>query len=393
MAREFVWTFVVLLLPPLYHAQSGDGPEDDQEPDMDCTSELSLKDNYLICKFTDELIGTNITISSKGLLEPFQLTLEGSNFTVPIKSITHVININIHGSERGPITKNMKLIVKLPAPQTVTATYFSPSGDVNILVPYQHDRVKSWTFEAHVWNTTNIRTLRNTTGNFIIPWEDLKVGSDYSVRIRVKPNGHFSGDWSDWSPSKSFTVDTEPTMDCYSELSLVRSNLTCIFAKELIGTNISISSRHEKILQKTLNGSNFTVPIHYIIPPINISIQGKGCMIRFMKDMVKLPAPHTVTALGNGSIYVPYKPDYVTVFDFEVYIWNTTSNMTYENGLGDIIIPHEDLKGGSEYFVKVRVRPSPTQYYRGRWSDWSPQTGFVMDKGVKNNYCFFHLLC
>ncbi|KAL2100114.1 hypothetical protein ACEWY4_004508 [Coilia grayii] len=386
MAREVVWTLVLLLLG-LCHGQSGDGPEIDEEPDMDCISELSLKGSYLICTLTDELIGTNLTISSKGLQQPLTWTLNESSFTLPIKNITDLISIFIPG--KVSMIKDMTAIVKLPAPLNVTATYLSASGDGNISVQYQHDYVESAIFEVDVWNTTVHMPFENFNGTFIIPWKDLKMGSEYFVKMRVKPIGNFSGRWSGWSPCKSFIVDKEPTMDCFSELIVQGSYLHCTFTKELIGTNISISSVDiNPPLKWTLNGSNFRLRLKTIINEISITIPGKGWMTKEMKHIVKLPAPRTVTATylsasGNANITVQYHHDYVTLRHFEVYIWNATSNMIYDNFHGTFIIPREDLKAGSEYFVKVRVRPG--EFFNGRWSDWSTLRSFIVDKDPGNN--------
>ncbi|XP_042565322.1 interleukin-7 receptor subunit alpha isoform X2 [Clupea harengus] len=141
--------------------------------------------------------------------EERNITWNGSRFTEKVYNILLIYQLIIHGNERPPM--KMPQIVKLPAPQTVAATYLKSPGAVNISVGYRHDYVKSFNFEVRILDTTTSQdwTYESQYEPFMME-PDVTPGSEYSVKVRVKPEpGYFNGRWSDWSHTINFMVDKD----------------------------------------------------------------------------------------------------------------------------------------------------------------------------------------
>ncbi|KAJ3600515.1 hypothetical protein NHX12_031496 [Muraenolepis orangiensis] len=93
---------------------------------------------------------------------------------------------------------------------------------------------------------------------------------------------------------------------------------------------------------------------------------------------VSTSANETVISWGAGSP----RSDYFKNFDFEVQIKHNDQTWQ-ENGLFSQRQELSFLTRGRQaglHRVRVRVRP-PTEYYRARWSDWSPVTSWEVETG------------
>ncbi|XP_062410354.1 interleukin-7 receptor subunit alpha [Sardina pilchardus] len=217
MAREMWTLLLVLLLPALGHAQSGDGDSEDGDADLDaepeCFSEISLKVSNITCYFSDVIIGTKISLCSLTQdARCWNSTLKGSYFTAAIDMILAKHTLTVQ--EGKPIVLVVTDIVKLPPPQNITAIYDKNSGDVNIsFSEYRHDYVKHFNFHVEISNETKVMNFTKQNDNLIIARDmlgDVKGGSKYWVRARVRPQTfYFNGPWSEWSPMQTFTVDKD----------------------------------------------------------------------------------------------------------------------------------------------------------------------------------------
>ncbi|XP_026859183.2 interleukin-7 receptor subunit alpha isoform X2 [Electrophorus electricus] len=267
------WIFSVLC-PFLVHSESGD-----YDDPIFCSSTLTFGQNNLTCfpaaGDTDDIEFASLCSNTcfNGTLDPDSINFQNLRILTPYKLKTHF-------KEGEVLVQDINLvrIVKIPTPEIQNATY--KFDEAIIYIKYKHDYVINPAFEVQIrgksFNNVVIFFLLHIS--FIMPQKLffqyhnciclfyqvfktlfqpvtisrhlLRDNEEYYVCARAKPIEYFNGRWTNWSPEKSFTVNTDQaplvitllyTLLCTSVILLVVIGLVGLRCKEikaLISPNI-----------------------------------------------------------------------------------------------------------------------------------------------------------
>ncbi|KAJ8339076.1 hypothetical protein SKAU_G00358620 [Synaphobranchus kaupii] len=209
--RCWPWAF---LLPLVVQAQSG------SDPSVDCTSHISMtrqEENTLTCELDpdDAEEVENITLCPTIRRTCERRELEGN--IIIFKSLDTLKKYELHiqfvTGESFREVYELKSIIKPNAPWIINATFSEKSGTLSIDIgtQYHQDYLKGkLEFELDI-TSAQITALKTQVlySHVIIDESHLRFNTNYSVRVRARPNGrYFGGTWSEWGPSVSFQTPT-----------------------------------------------------------------------------------------------------------------------------------------------------------------------------------------
>ncbi|XP_030598906.1 interleukin-7 receptor subunit alpha [Archocentrus centrarchus] len=230
---RFGWRIAVilLLLPAVTEAQSGDG-DSDMEPRISCISHIMLERCNLTCKLLegrndnvdDEDNGGDggnsierMTLCYHDYVDDKRVCMESSGDTFSSKVLTPVIEINltIHLKGGGRILQkvDLKKIVKPMSPQVFNITFNEETNQakIQIRIPYRNNylKVENQLFQFHI-RTAEKTTIQNISSqDFIqIDMKHLEKCSKCYVKVRSLPE-KLQGTWSEWSETFAFLSPTE----------------------------------------------------------------------------------------------------------------------------------------------------------------------------------------
>ncbi|XP_005470653.1 interleukin-7 receptor subunit alpha [Oreochromis niloticus] len=234
---QFGWRIAVmlLLLPAVCEAQSGDG-DTDMEPRISCTSHIMVERCNLTCKLAegrnddedDEdgggdggdsiermtlcYLDYDISVKKKCLetssdtfSSPDLKPLSELSLTVQLKS-----GVNISQ------TLYLKNIVKPMSPQVFNITFQEESNEAKIWIqiPYHKDylKVDNQEFQFRIETAEKTLTENTSSQDFIkINFEPFEKGSKCSVKVRARTLPKtFQGTWSEWSETFTFLTPENP---------------------------------------------------------------------------------------------------------------------------------------------------------------------------------------
>nr|XP_004561925.1 interleukin-7 receptor subunit alpha [Maylandia zebra] len=228
---QFGWRIAVmlLLLPAVCEAQSGDG-DPDMEPRISCTSHIMMKRCNLTCKLLegrnddedDEEGGGDggdsierMTLCylhyDSNVMEKCMETYSDTFSSPDLKPLSE-LRLTVHLKSGGRISQNLYLknIVKPMSPQVFNITFQEESNEAKIWIqiPYQKDylKVKNQEFQFQIETAGEIMIQNTSSQDFInINMGYLKKGSKYYVKVRARTLPKiFQGTWSEWSETFTF---------------------------------------------------------------------------------------------------------------------------------------------------------------------------------------------
>ncbi|XP_048049926.1 interleukin-7 receptor subunit alpha-like isoform X1 [Megalobrama amblycephala] len=215
MASVLRMLFVVFC-PLLVLSESGD--DDWSEKEVTCTSILTLKQSNLTCSLNDE---SNKEVEFAKLCQMTEkkkckhATLGPEDFTFENVRIMERYKLEVYlRDEVIEQVIDMLKIVKIPAPDIKLATYMEDTEEVFIWLEHSHEYVSKPSFQVEIWGDKLANKSISATinyRNFSISRDRLGGDGVYYTRVRAKPVDFFSGDWSKWSSTVSFTIKTNST--------------------------------------------------------------------------------------------------------------------------------------------------------------------------------------
>ncbi|KAI1881907.1 hypothetical protein AGOR_G00244310 [Albula goreensis] len=204
-----------LVLPLTAYAQSGGG---DGEPNVHCSSHLSLKTqirNILTCQLDpdDAEDVVNITLChSEKTCRTRTDDLVGNSFTFKDLDDLKTYDLTIHftGGETFKKQYMLRQIIRPSPPWIVNAVYLQREGRAQIQIgtSYQGDYLDGHLrFQLNITDDNNDKKIQTVMlTNVTIEGSYLKMNTNYHVQVRAEPHGYFTGSWSEWSPSVSFST-------------------------------------------------------------------------------------------------------------------------------------------------------------------------------------------
>nr|XP_046231359.1 interleukin-7 receptor subunit alpha isoform X2 [Scatophagus argus] len=233
---------LLLLLPAVTQAQSGDG-DADVDSRISCTSDIMTDGSSLTCKLVegrndnedDEDYQADGIENMTACFTDFSTTGRKcvNNFgdTVSSRDLSLVVDLNvtIHLKRGGQISKtiDLKKIVKPRSPQVwnVTVSRESQQALIHIRTPYHKEylKVDNQLFQLLIWSAHS-STIQNISSSdhvvMKIDMQQLQKHTQYHVRVRAIPQKHLQGTWSEWSETFSFTTpadkQTNPRQELYT---------------------------------------------------------------------------------------------------------------------------------------------------------------------------------
>ncbi|XP_073333641.1 interleukin-7 receptor subunit alpha [Pagrus major] len=271
----WVPVLLLLLLPAVTEAQSGDG-ETDMELRLSCTSHIMIDGSNLTCRLVggrsdseddedDEADGIErMTACYTDWSVMEENCVEGFGDTVSSKALNPVLlfNVTAHLKRGGGISTviDLKKIVKPKSPQVWNVTFNQESDQTFIYIhtPYHKDylKVDNQLFQLHIWNTSSSIYQNVSSSDHVIlkiDMERLRSNATYQVKVRAIPQNFLQGSWSEWSETFSFSTaagDNEHTetytlIVCLVLLVVVTSSVV-LFWKNKIFTFMWPSIPHPK---------------------------------------------------------------------------------------------------------------------------------------------------
>ncbi|KAG8010401.1 Interleukin-7 receptor subunit alpha [Nibea albiflora] len=210
------WTFVLLLLPAVSRAQSGDG-DVDTEPRISCTSDIMTYRSSLTCKLVggrtdneddeDQADGIEkMTVCYNDMKGQKVKTKCVKDFgdTVSSSDLNPVMNLNVtvYFKSGGNVMTmiDLKKIIKPRSPQVWNVTFDeSNQAVIHIQIPYHKEFLKDTNqlFQLFIWSAGS-STVQNISQLFLkIDMDHFKKNSEYHVKVRAIPQRHLEGTWSD----------------------------------------------------------------------------------------------------------------------------------------------------------------------------------------------------
>lgn len=273
----WVPVLLLLLLPAVTEAQSGDG-EADMELRLSCTSHIMMGRNSVTCQLVggrsdseddedDEADGIERMTACYGWRMKEKNCVEGFGNTIHSKDLLTVVDYNVtaHLKRGGQISTvvDLKKIVKPRSPQVWNVTFNQESNQAFIYIhtPYHNNylKVDNQLFQLHIWNTSSSIYQNISSSDHAIlkiNMERLQSKAQYQVRVRAIPRAKSSlqGSWSDWSETVSFSTaagdseehtETYTLIVCLVLLAVVTSSVV-LFWKNKILTFMWPSIPHPK---------------------------------------------------------------------------------------------------------------------------------------------------
>ncbi|XP_042250862.1 interleukin-7 receptor subunit alpha [Thunnus maccoyii] len=218
------WTAVLLLLPAVTLAQSGDG---DTEPEISCTSHISTKGCSLTCELNrddedEEEEGDSIeritmcyydlTSNKIKCLEAFGNTMNSSELH-SLRPFNRTVYLKSGKTFTDKV--DLKKIVKPRSPRVWNVTFNQETNQAvfHIQIPYNNDyiRTDNLLFQLYIWTAGSETTQEVSQKDTLeISMEHLQKDQEYHVRVRAKPDTNLQGSWSEWSETFSFSTPAEP---------------------------------------------------------------------------------------------------------------------------------------------------------------------------------------
>ncbi|KAM9338738.1 interleukin-7 receptor subunit alpha [Symphorus nematophorus] len=213
---------LLLLLPAVTEAQSGDG-DADMEPRISCLSHIMTGGSSLTCKLLGGRNGEDddeddddgiqsMTVCYTDWSTKTVNCVESLGDTVSSKQLNPVnhYNVTVHFKRGGHVSTiiDLKKIVKPRPPQVWNITFDRDSNQAVIYIqtPYHKEylKVENQLFQLLIW-TADRSTIQNTsTLEMKMNMDRLQKDAEYHVKVRAIPQNFLQGTWSSWSETFSF---------------------------------------------------------------------------------------------------------------------------------------------------------------------------------------------
>ncbi|TKS85115.1 Interleukin-7 receptor subunit alpha [Collichthys lucidus] len=264
------WTFLLLLLPAVSRAQSGDG-DSDAEPRISCTSDIMTYRSSLTCKLVrgqtdvdddeDEADGIEkMTVCYNDLKEQNVKTkcVKDVGDTVSSSDLDPVMhfNVTVYFKSGGNVTTmiDLKKIIKPRSPQVWNVTFDkSNQAVIHIQIPYHKEILTDGNqlFQLLIWSAGSSTVQNISQLSLKIDMDHFEKNSEYHVKVRAIPQIYLQGTWSEWSQTYSFFTPAGNTQDNYTlivclVLLLALPTAGVLFWKNKIFTNMWPSIPHPK---------------------------------------------------------------------------------------------------------------------------------------------------
>ncbi|XP_076836405.1 interleukin-7 receptor subunit alpha [Brachyhypopomus gauderio] len=207
--QQMAYVLWILSILCPFSAYSDSGDYDDTAQEVFCSSSLTFKQSDLTCFLasgdTDDIEFASLcsdSVCSNGTLGRDSFSFENLSILGRYKLKTHFKEGEVHVQDI-----SLAKMVKIPTPEIVNATF--KIDEAVIVIKYNHIYVTNPEFEMQIRGKSINKTLKIKYQQVTIGKELLTDSGEYYVRVRAKPIDYFNGSWTNWSPEKSFLVNSD----------------------------------------------------------------------------------------------------------------------------------------------------------------------------------------